>query len=592
MADAFQQLPIRLGGGLNLVDSPELLATNAALVLENWRITGAGRWTTRGAGRLLATLLGELVGLFPYGFTTYSPDAGGAARASALVAITWDNPLARLYLLDENADDAGKKMVGTLVGWTSVTTKPKVHGDTLSRVLFLCDEGREHGLTCYDPNDVLGSAGAGGLFQPKFIFDAGPAAVMKCRTVKERKNILFTAGYGAESEPDRGEIIRYSYVGLEPDTLGAGDAGDGATAGSTGLFDLEDAVYLSRGVAVIGLERGDDWLMVGTALGLHRLIGSDRFSFDAVEVDPERSLVSTRAMVNADGIVFGLSPLGAWRFAGGLDPIDSRKILPRLLDMDYDSVFAAHDRDHHQVLWYYTLATERGLEPDQVLIYDYSANEWLEDTLPYRVACAGWARPGSGGGTTTLLPPAGPPSSLGHSSITSSGAVASWTPGDTSPGCVTKVYRAPDVAGSPGAWTLVDTFAASVGVYSHSGLAASTTYWTKVEHTKNGTTTASVQDDFTTEASGYVPPPVSPAVTLLDPDILAYWSLGAAGLQTEVFRRIDPAGYGALPLNTTAADATSHTSGSHPGNTYYFKFRHKDGSGNVSAFTAEVSVST
>ncbi|HET7322211.1 MAG TPA: hypothetical protein VFI96_06925, partial [Longimicrobiaceae bacterium] len=508
-----QLLTVHLGGGLNVVDAPESLAPNEAVQLSNLRLTGAGRWTPRKAARALESFSGTVLATIPFGYTTYTPDAGGAERDSAAVVLEYDaaNQTVRVNLID--ASGGSKHYVGDLAGWSTLAGAPTPSFAVIGTVLFVADEERAKGLTCYDPNNVLQSGALNGLFQPKFDFDGDSTpGVMLCSRVAEYENHLLAFGFNTETDPDRAEAVRVSYRGLVFDPLGGGDAGDTATPGSTGLFDVERILYFVRGVPLLGGLATDGMLAIGTPYQMYRFYGSDWLTFGSTLIDPERGLVSSRALVNADGVLYWLSPLGAARYMGRVEPL-MRELHPRLAQMDFSSVFAVHARDQHQVRWYYALATEAGEDPDRYLAYDYRAGAWSEGALPFRVRCAGWARPGTGASPVPQLPgPAGPPSSLTHDSITQTSARATWVNGDAAPGTKTRVYRAPDNgAGAPAVYSLIAEVDAGVGAFTHSGLTAATDYWTKVEHVRNGQLSASVEATFTTNAAAVVNPPLNPS---------------------------------------------------------------------------------
>jgi hypothetical protein len=135
--------------------------------------------------------VGDVIAVHPYnGYT-----------ATAAILLSWDSGTStvRLYRISGNVV---RTYVGTLAGWAGVSTRPVVFLATVARVVFIVDEGKNEGLTCYDPNDVLGSGSA--LFQPTFDFNDDAAFVaLKARLVIEHLNHLWVFGYGDEDSPDR-----------------------------------------------------------------------------------------------------------------------------------------------------------------------------------------------------------------------------------------------------------------------------------------------------------------------------------------------------------------------------------------------------
>jgi hypothetical protein len=595
MSRAYEQLPVRLGAGVNLVDAPEAMHGAEAQALTNLEIPGIGRWTPRKSARSILSLTGEVIGGIEYGHTTYTPDAGGASRDSAAVVLTYAQGApgtVRLYLVDANG--GGPKYVGNLAGWAP-TAQPAVSLAVLGTVLFICDEGQTLGLTCYDPNNVMGSGAANGLYQPTFDFNADTVfAKAQPAGVEVHENVLFTWGYYAESAssyPDRPEIVRFSYIGLEADSTGSGDAGSGGAAGSAGIFDREDAFYLTRGEPVRQCRSTEGMLAVATPFRVFRMYGSDRFNLQKTPnlLDPDRGTVSSRAMVNADGVLYWLTPLGGARFAGGVQQLPN-KIRSRLREMNVRTVFAVHARDQHQVRWYYALSTEAGQDPDRYIAYDYVHEQWIEGLLPFRVRCAFWIRPGTGA-AATYAGPAAAPSALTHSSITDTAATAEWTNGDTSPAVKTRVYRAPDSAGSPGAYTLVAELDSGISSYRHTGLAATTTYWTKVLHVLNGVESTAAEASFTTEVAGFVAKPLNPIAEVVTGGVQTSWDLGQTGVRTEVWSRDDTTGEASGMMTRTAVDATSYKDPLGTAN-HRYKFRHVDAADNLSEFTVEIIPAT
>lgn len=440
-----------------------------------------------------------------------------------------------------------------------------------------------------------------GLFQPRFDFDSDLAyAIAKPRVVVEHENHLWMFGYGDESEPDRGELARFSYLGIIDDAQGSGDAGAGSPRpGSTSLFDIDDVAPVApKGSTVVCAASAPGRLSIGTE-GPHRfsvIYGTGRDTWRRDQLDNERGGVATRAMVEADGIVYNWSPLGPCFYAGGGQLLDiSRKVDPRTEDIDLASLFGVHFPQDNQVRWYHRRRSDTIAGADRWIGYNYLERGWEEDVLGYRVFCAGWLLPAGTEG------PAAGPSGLTHEAITAASARALWTPGDTAPGVVTRVYRAPDVGGSPGTYTRVAELGPGAKEFTHVGLDASTKYWTKVEHFRNGQVSAAASTFFTTLAITVVPPPLNVlarAIQLPAEDggdwmfsVLVSWDPGgvtAGTLRYTAERRIDG---GAWSEIVSAEDVLfGWDNGVTLGSLYEYRVKAIDAQDNESAYSSIASV--
>lgn len=110
-----------------------------------------------------------------------------------------------------------------------------------------------------------------------------------------------------------------------------------------------------------------------------------------------------------------------------------------------------------------------------------------------------------GGGS----PPDGDPTLLTATAVSAERIDLAWTRGSTNNDSVL-VQRAPDVAGSPGAFTTIDTLGAAVVTYQNTGLSQTTKYHFQViESNADGDSDPSNVDDATTLSR--------PVVTRVDP---------------------------------------------------------------------------
>ncbi|MGD0649781.1 MAG: fibronectin type III domain-containing protein [Verrucomicrobiia bacterium] len=107
--------------------------------------------------------------------------------------------------------------------------------------------------------------------------------------------------------------------------------------------------------------------------------------------------------------------------------------------------------------------------------------------------------------TTIPLPPAAP-SNL--TAVTANQINLSWTDNAYNEDGF-KIERAPDNAGSPGAWALVATVAANVTNYNDTGLSPGTTYWYRVRAYN-----VSGDSDYSNQASAITPPLLTPSALI------------------------------------------------------------------------------
>lgn len=587
------ELPTRFGGGLNLSDAPDALADTEARVLENLRLAGRGWIASRKATVELSAPDGDVVAIAPYNH----------AVGVAGVLLVWDSVLSLVELWTVDGYGGSATNVGTVPGYGSgVTSRPFFTGAVLGKVLFFADISKTNGLVCYDPNDVLGSGVT--MFQPTFDFDVPSAhAVAKPRVVVEHRNHLWIFGYGDEADPDRGEVARFSYLGIVDDGQGAGDAGIGGATGSTDLFDTEDAVPVApRGDEVVAAASASDRLVLATEREASVIYGSGRSTWRRDSIDNQRGCVNTRAMIEADGVVYWLSPLGPCRYRGGGVVEDlSEKIDPIMDQIDFSTCFAAHHPNENHVRWYYRRRDDTTAGCDRWFGIDYLHGAYVADTLKYRVFCAGSVRP------SDLIGPLGAPSSLTHPTkdITDSSAIATWRNGDTSPQTRTRVHRKEGVGGT---YALLETLPSGASSYAHTGLKSNTTYFTKVEHVRNGQASTAVEASFTTLQESVDAPP-APVLRAEDSPVLSGSRWTASVLLSWTTARLTnvrsvhierDSGAGYTEIASVRAAAVSRRGSYTPqsyrdravsaGTSYTYRIRVLDGYGNYSVYSNTPSV--
>lgn len=593
--DSLPNHTFRFGRGLNLVDAPEEMAEGQARIFQNFRLTGLGRATVRKAARQLSSTTGvSWLALVPYtAVSTYAGIAVGWVSATQVVA---------LYKV---AETGAVTSIGNLSGYTGHASAPTVHVAVVNGVVFVVDEGRSKGLTIWDPNNRLG-AGAD-FFQPTFDFDLSGAghAVALFNLVLEHRNHLFGFGYGDETDADHPEFMRFSYLNLVDDGHGSGDVGTGsAETRSLNLFDNEDVrTFVPKGERIVLASSAPDRLMLRTEREAWVIHGSDYETWSGDKIDSERGAVNSKAGGEANGEFYCWSRLGPDRYRGGGSLEDMTEmdgwgsIRPLIEEMDLTSLFFWHQVERHTVWWEFRRKDDTTAGCDRRVGVNYREGAWLLDVHPsYRVTCGGYLRPSG------LESPAGAPSSLAFSQVTVRSALATWTPGDLAIGVRTNVYRAPDNAGSAGTYVLIATLEGAASQAPITNLDPSTRYWIKVEHVRNGTASAAVEDDFTTDASGVTEPAnlavenrtytyrsgdtwkVGPLPTL-------FWDIVQTGVTVHIERKTGVGGTYA-EIAETYVDAATWVD--YPdavvGTTYYYRVRAEDANGDLSSYSNEVNI--
>lgn len=513
-----------------MADAPEDIDDDESQRLINIRWPGRGKVAPRKAARQVpgTTDLDNVVMIheMPHGADTADGSPNG------VVFLEWTG--ARIDLYAANGKGEQKQLVGVLVGYDQVPERPKITAAVTSECLWICDESKLYGLTVYDPNERFEQ---GKLWQPLFKFDREldtPAAVAKPRCVETYNNYLFMGGSGTEADPDRPEVMRFSYLGLEWEPNGAGDAAEDplqvnpafdpllpidpltnpvlltVTGGVRGLFDTDDYFFVGpRGQPIVGMSQGAERLVIGSRFRSYILFGYDRENFELDLIDNQRGLVATRAMGEADGVVWWMSPLGPCFWAGGrVIPLE-RPIQPLLREIDFDTVVFAHQRDEYEARWYFS--SDSG-DPNRSICYNYLYETWKEEHLGIRIFCAGSVQPG-----TILVPGPGgdpipgpfddllAPFSLFCHTIGPNGFTKQWTNLETSPEITTRIEIKKDAGDVYQPAVIVES---GVNQWTFSGLAPSTTYFVQVRHENSvsGAVSDWTEGPCTTIGSTDVPP--------------------------------------------------------------------------------------
>lgn len=489
------------GGGLNIADAPENIADAEARRLDNVVMPGTGRITSRptlGAG---VTFPGPVVAIIPF-----------ETADSSLLVLTLESGSVKLYKGGLNGFAPGTTVaaasaIGTLAGWTGLTEAPVVTYAIVNERLFMADVKRAVPMTIYQPFDGSGVV----FYQPEFDFDGDGSSTTAAAfpsIVREYNNMVFMAGYGAESDVNRPEFLRFSYPGLVADYDAGGDAGDPTETNdpdvnpSAWLFARDDYVMVgTRGVPIVALGSAKGRLLVAKPYETYLLYGTDRDSFRLDLLDPERGVVNPFAMVEAEGAVYWWSNNGPVRWVGsGVEDL-AQKISPALHNIDPTKIIATHDKKNHQVLFLYQeLGSTKG--PTAWLGFDYRRGVWINSEIgaSLEVDYIGFTRytKDQVERTQDAAPPLGAPSNLLADGQSDTTVFLSWSPSDQS--AKTKVYvkRSVDVNYSlvrtlqPGGETRIMV----------SNLSPSTLYDWYVSHEKNDIPADSSVAQFTTlEAS-------------------------------------------------------------------------------------------
>ena len=584
------EFTFRFGRGINLMDAPALMQEGQARELENWRITGQGRLSPRRSLRGIGSIVGfEWCGIFPF---PYAADAAAAGLA-------WDGDKVNLYRIDATGTAF---LEGALDGYGSgVTDRPRFTGAVLNQVLFLADVDKVHGLTFWDPNLNMG---ASEFRQPTFDFDGDATdwGAAKPNIVHQFNGHLWIFGHGEEDTPDRGDVARFSYLGLVADGQGTGDAGTGGVGGSTDLFDLEDVVPVcAKGESVRNVTSAGNRMVVKTNRATKLIYGTDRDTWRAEEIDDERGCANELAGCELGGVDYWMSELGPCRYRGGgvVEPLEAR-IIDLVETMDMSSVVAVARPEEYQARFYYRRNDDAVEGADRCLIWDERAGGFLTDRHPVRIFCAGWLRPG------TLEGPAGAATALTHDQIGQGQARATWTPGDTSPDTTQIVWIGTSASGP---WVEVGRYDGGVTEHLHTGLAPETQYWTKVDTIRNGQSPSSgepVVAGFTTQAEpvdpeepGFADPPEISVedyptfgggqITQIQPNVLVTISLTTGTFELE--RKLTSEGSGAWTnIYTSIANPDQYLDSDVQANQSYDYRARNVLDGNASAYTATKTV--
>ncbi len=170
--------------------------------------------------------------------------------------------------------------------------------------------------------------------------------------------------------------------------------------------------------------------------------------------------------------------------------------------------------------------------------------------------------------------PPGTPTGFAVVFISSTEIDVGWTPADSSQTGFL-LQRAPDVAGSPGAWaTIAAAIASNVTTYQNTGLAPSTTYWYKIQAFNGaGSSAFTAGLSATTSAAGSAPgtPTGTTATGVSSTQVNTSWSAGTGGTPTSYTLQRSASGAGVWSTIYTGATASFQDTGLVASTTYDYR---------------------
>jgi hypothetical protein len=519
----YQDLAIPLGRGLNVRDLPESLEDGQATEIRNFVAVGRDRIAPRKADKLVASgFAGKVIAIVPFPVGTYN---NGIKRGGVVIAY---DGTARLYSVDKGG---GNPFVSATL-WIGAA-EPVVTVARLGKMLFIGDGGAGNYATKIFRGD-------NSLFGPTFDWAGDPDETptyeeLKAKVLVQHSNMIFAAG-------DPGpEVIRFSYLGLSEDDPEDQDFDAGNPTDSLELFSREDYFALTEaGVPIVGMASGSGRLVICTPYQTHLLFGSDRDGFSATLLDNERGLISTRAILEANGSVWGWSAKhGPWMYDGQMRDL-SAPIAPLIQEMATrgNLIFAAHAPDAREIRWY---------AGDLRLAYNYDLGEWFTHPSATEYWCFGRISPfhddaGSGGGVGGG--PSGAPSGLGVSGVGQTNATLSWVNADVLTGTQTDV----EIQRDGGAWMLAGTVGNGISQLGLSDLLTGRSYVARVRHKRGGLYSGySNTASFSTQAQNAAPNAPTNLIAYDDPwagnpGIQLAWNLSNQNVTTEIQRAITSIG--------------------------------------------------
>lgn len=444
-----------------------------------------GRFAVRNGSRIVQTLVdgssNEL---------THIPRIH-AFSPVGMVPIGWSDTLNKHYAYRMTADGAfitGLQSssridltVAPSTSWNNTTTPARPMMAELWEKLFVVDATP----TYASRNTFLSIDASGTVLQPTFSFDGGAAAVLRPFTCEEFNNVLFVAGYGDATVPDRPEMVRHSFLGKSP------DAADG--------FNTDAWIMIgAKGQRVTAMCKGDNAMLVAKTNELYRVSGYGRayagwqYEVQKVQQTLGVGVYNPYAFVFAQGYWYGVGEAGPFRTDGvSVESLRGPREAawglvsnPEAFSVDYHpdrglilfGVRQATGLPPGLYLSNGSVTTAPATYPNVLWAWDIAREVWSADLGFNQSFFHVRAIP-----TTTPQTPQGTPTALAGSSITATTYSGNWTNGDAT--CQTEYYEKSGVAGS---YSLVSTAAAGVTTLARTGLVSHTRVFYYLQHLKAG----------------------------------------------------------------------------------------------------------
>jgi len=363
--------------------------------------------------------------------------------------------------------------------WNNGTTPARPVAAELFEKLFLADATTDHSAR----NQMLSMDSTGTILRPTFSFAGGAAEPLDPYCLEEYNGVLFIAGFGDESDEDRPEILRHSFLAKSP------DAADG--------FDADAYVLLgAKGQRVTALRKGRGLLLAAKDHEFYRITGFGRaypgwqYQVENVQNTLGLGVSNPHALTFAEGYWYGVGAQGPFRTDGyQVESLTGpRQRGWRGMD-NVAKAFVTYHPDRRAVLFGVhpsTASSGRSTSyPWTQWVWDIERSTWQTDWVHATSAGFVMMAPVA---TSTALGPTASPSSPTTSAQTPTGYTANWTNGDAT--AETEFWQK---IGASGTWTLMGTIAAGTASSARTIHSHTLVYW-KVRHRKNGVVTP-----FTTE---------------------------------------------------------------------------------------------
>jgi hypothetical protein len=409
-----------------VITPPRVKILRNALLVGPGRIRQAPDWLKSDTLKNLAgsPVEGHAVcGVFPF------TQQGGASAPSAGIAFSFNSDDNKVYL--HQVGETGL-VLRTFTAFASYleTLPPQLTGFEMFGKFYFAEYAREvvanrQGLSVFDPT------GAGAIAHPTFDLVPGGAgaAVLRFRGISNhRGGTILGWGYRDEEAAgiDQPHVLRYSRYG-EPDTWVPDTTDQSAGFINVGTLNLPIVACAMAGQLTI----------LGKEQEIFALDGDFASQFYYRRIGRADGPVSSVGMVSTGEICAWMSLFGPCASVGDkVDRIAVDRDVRRFLSyMDLTTAWGAHDAARTRVVW----ALRRKEDDDgqvvtnpyltDLLWWDYQRQEFGVQSLPTPVFCLGTIR----GLGQQLNAPTGVVSAITASSITPTGAVISWTPGDQAP---------------------------------------------------------------------------------------------------------------------------------------------------------------